>query len=1323
MSFSSTKKYDYIEVVNRGVPEYYRETDYALYGSEEDVSLSFLGKLLKAAIQNDQIFDVSNLDRSGVAEYFIPQGKTYVSPNTFQDKFLDVYGLTLDDFKSDEDLRAWIKGTLFPDIELNNPSGFHSHLSSLAGGQYADLSATHQYCIDNLGLFYFMNTSSLTGPDVAMDASGKAFRYLSTAIESGSPAHDADAINALFEFFFDGRDNSSFYKSFFPHTHASSVADLSGLEYFSGTQMFDAIRLQLETWTDPRLKNSEFFKDSLDALLTSNTAPFPSKLRDAGPFQRFLKALSLGIADINLILEEIGDLLSIDECPEQFLELLAANIGWQFLTGDYDKWREQLANAVLMYKTKGSMLGLTAACRLMFPDEIFAASDVGESWESYVPKLLYYLVKTESFIAKEGLEFVGKEQAFEGSWPESVRYNAAPINYPNAADRNYRFLVDGILEQFHNKYKGIVIGGLDFRTLPLWTCLPSHPHPDTPGDTTPSPELHEGKGFYHRNYPSDPEGVNGFLVAVPPWEKYGFYKETEINHEKIDFFCNVLSGTRGDFGFEVPVDRVEGFKTLLVTAIDKVYALSGIPTLSENNKFRIFTESHELPPNYSSFVKYGHASALQDFDTWNTKGSFLFASFAASSIDYTVDGYDSFKNKAALETFHDVLRSFIPLHAVIRLLLYLDLEDTHTPSQKLCLFTDKCIETFNTEYLRSYRTNFWAGASGTGDLSTLFINSDGRVLPHTSSSINSFWQASATNLNRNASRRRDYRYSLPCFPYVRKGKGQPIALNHYGIATAAATVANDPYLYTWEYISKGFDYDTQTYRPASSTVWDSSGFFESSSCAIGGTESLGHELSTLYPSRAVGDADFDCSSLPIYRDTMKGIMEVITSRSIKENKFATLSDTAYRAFQLGTSLHESYPIYQNEFSGVLADITHPLHHYYGGHNFISYAFGPSVWNSDFYTKGVITSNTSSLPSAPYFFLRAGYEPEWEYIIGGTQAGGMKYRSRRGPVITVNDRTYFLEAPDNIPPSEAGVVRSRTELKTREIVSGVWFTQPYADSESFLVYNDNTPSATYNAWLGNSITMFNMDGHPLKVEIPFNPSDKGSGYYNKLRPQSQQAVDVFLRTQSNRKRQVLAMELITSGVMGDDESAVDWRFSWDDYMWKPNHHSFNEEEFIKRVSVDRDEKCILPHRAEFHTLDKFTEKSLPCKTPFKTGDVHTSGTGYILKVWNETLSPRGLNGVADDGLTLFEISVVDMVLNRSMNDFNASEVDIIYEFWDTLSFGNYSRNATRSVDAFEAQGGSRAEYVELLGFDINSSVVNNDNGRGEGLTIVSYEVGD
>jgi hypothetical protein len=1295
MAFSGTKKYDYIEVVNRMVPEFYRESDYDRFGSEEDVSLAFLGKLLKAAIQNDLIFgEVSTLDLSAVSQYFVPEGATKVSPIKFQTKIMALYGKEFQQFPNKDSFKSWLSGTLYPDIPLNEPSGFHSLLSSVGFSAYEDLSATHEYLIDNLGMFYFMNASGLSG--TSTNASAVAIDYLADSIYPGEVATVEKSVEALFKFFWDNRESSTFYNSFFPASHASGAADLSGNEYLSGTQMFSAIALQLRTWTDDRLKNSEFYKDSLSTLLTG-TGTFPTRLRDAGPFQRFLKAVSLGVADINLILEEISDLLSIDECPERFLELLANNIGWQFLTGDINKWRAQLRNAVMLYKTKGTRTGLAAATKLIFPDGVFDASSIVEAWESYLPKLLYYLIKTESFVAKEGLEFSPKEDMFEGGWPGSITFNQLPPSTKNAKDTNYRFLVDGILEDFHNKFTGIVIHGKDFKQLPMWTCVGD---PDDP--TT--------QGFYHR----------GQMVKVPPWEKYGFYKECEINTQRLDYFCEVLSGDRGQFGFEVAEDLVSAFRTLVQTAINSAYELADVPQYSENNKFRFFTSGHELPPNYSSFVEYGYASALQDFDTWNTKGSHLFAAFAASTLDYTVDGYDSFKNKAALKTYHDILKQTVPLHAVIRIVLYLDLEDEYDPpAQTLCVQADYCLDDFNTEYLNSRRTNFWAGGSGTGDLGTTFVNGDGRVLPSLGAD---FWQVSATDLDRNASRRRDYRYALGCFPYVRGGKAAPVALNFYKLSLPTSDPDANPYANTAEYIIKGFDYDYHLFEPPSSVVWEPSGFYSYSAdgCELTGLSSGDFDLSTLFPFRAVPETDFECSSVVIYRDTLKGINEVIISHLIKQDKFADLSDENIRAFEFGDSVHASYEIYQNEFSGSLKNTLSPNVPYYGGHNFLSYSFGPTIWNSDFrYRGGVLSATTgTSIPGKPSLY-RYGYDVQWSSVVGGTKAAGQKYQNFKNNTITLGDRTYFAGAPNTLADENVGVNRTRRVLKTREILSSIEIHQVEGDSESFLVVNDSDTSNTYNSVLRNSITLYNVDGNPLQICPVFRSEDAGDPHYNKLRPQSQFFLDVYAKS-VGKTPQRIKVQLETSGLTDDAGNETVWVFDWVLQRWVRSAE-VEEGRNVAYLDVPGDEYCVKPYRILFHTEEQFTDKSLPCSNPFMSSDVHTSSTNYILRVSSGNISEKNGRGVFVTGLTIYDISVTDRVLNHSMNDFNESEVDTIYSFWDELH-GKHSRDAADSSGYFETSGGSRAEYVELLGDGAYTTSSASFSGLAT-YAVVEYEVED
>jgi len=1336
-----TTKYDYIEVVNKFVPEFYREHDYRTFGDEEDVSLTFLGKLLKAAFENDFYLSVDNpcggtYSRDELAVWFTPNSNTHLTITEFEAKLMAPYGLQVSSFASDADLTSWVKTTLLPDIAVNNPVGFYSILSGVGTGQYSSLDITKSYVQETLGLFYFFNSSSLSGVsevdsthDSVNDLSSLVGDNLMSALLLGAPVTEQTAYNTLFEFFWKQRHASSYYKSFIPNMYASSTGAVSSNTYLSGTQLLTAVQTQLNTWIDPKEKDNTFFTDSLSVLINDPYgAKYPTRMRDAGSFQRFLKAISLGLADMNLILEEISDLLDIGECPEQFLEYLANNIGWRFLTGETSKWRDQLANAVMVYKTKGSVVGLDAILKLVFPDGVFSLNDVNEAWECYIPKMIYYLLKSDSFISREDVIFDKPNSVF-GSLPSNVKFNhVQDAGYDNAADRNYRFYTDAVLEFMNNQFDVIKLNGSPFKEHPCWTCIP------------------DPKGFYHRNYPNDPSATGGITVSIPPWEKYGFYTETSINDNVIEFIGDVLSGSRDTFGFEVPSGTVASFKSLISEGLNQVFQASGIPVFGNNSKFRFFTSSHELPPNASSVITYGNTENILDFDMWNTKSSHIFSVLAASSLDYTVGRYDTFRNKAALEVYRDVLREFIPLHVTTRIILYQDLEDTHCAVGTLCPLGTPWLNDFNTEYVNSTRGTFYVGASGTGDLGTTYVNGDGRVLPSYASGTNMFFYVSGT-IPRNTSRRRNSRYALAKYPLVRNGTSMPVALNHYGIATSAATVPT-PYLKTWEYLPKGFEYDIQEYAPMSSTVWDASGSYGGTLCNAPGNSMSSLDTSTSYPIRTVPNTGVDCSGFVMYRDDVSEYMEAIIGKSIRINR-TNFSDPMFMDYAFGDSVHRAYHIYRNEFNGVLRNLVSPNIPFYGGYNFISYAFGPTINNSDFRYKGVITDATIQTPypgPSGTSTYPVGYLPEFSAVVGGDNAGGAKFKNQFGADITLNSRTYFNSISDaSSADSQVGIHRDtlfgRRLAKTGEILSGIEIEQ-YQTSKSFVVVNDDSLSK-YNASKSLSISMFNTDGNPLWVCVPFlnmsdaqaqeaEPPEPGqpapprpisfsADYYNTLRPQSQFRLELPAKATSyggntrENAPQILQVMLVTSGSVDDAGNDVMWGFDWRDNRWSvfdaDESTTLDFSRFKKQISVLPNELCPELYSCTFHTQDELTERVTPCGETFASA-VHTESTAYRLRISNATPT-KEFNGVSLNGISLYEISIVDTVLNRKLNGFNSYEVKAIFNHWDDLTTGAYSRDSSYSDDYFSTSGGSRAEYYEVFP----------TLGSGAGYTTSGTQLGD
>ena len=1310
-----TNKYNYIEIVNKMVPEVYRTVDYREFGSEEDISITFLGKILKAAVESNIFFSAIPDTTGGtftldeLAEYFVPSNKkTRLSPQELSNKVLGLYGYNYDSFKSTSALHHFFSGTFLPDAELGNPAGLFAVMDGLGDGMYPDIASVNKYLIETLGMFYFMNTSSMvgdTGSTLNVAPSSLITEAILGPIQKGFTVTDKDAIETLFSYFWYNREHSTFCKSFIPLPFASGISDISALTYSSGLQQLSAVHIHLNTWTDDMLKDHTFLRDSLNVIMGGGS--YPEKMRDAGSFQRLLKAISLGIADISLILEEIGDLLSIDECPDRFLDLLANNIGWIFITGEYSKWRAQLKNAVLVYKSKGSMLGMEAAFKLIFPTGMFSASDLTEVWESYLPRLIYYLVKTESFIAKNGSWFDPIDQLFPGYRPD-VKFNQSPQTQEDSKDRNCRFMVDAILENIHNQYNNIKINGRDFRELPLWTCLP------------------EGnRGFRHRNYPNDNPSPP-YLVSIPPWEKYGFYKGVDFGPDEINLLCKTLSGSRENFGFEVGVQYVDALRTMLDTAMDTVYALSGVPEYSDNNKFLFFTSSHELPPNYAKFVKYGNTATADDFDLWNTRSSHIFTTMSLSNIDNVLSVYDSYKNRSSIQVYTDVLKEFLPLHVTARVQLYHDMEDDSCIGDTLCVIDKDCINTFNLGTLNSFRTKFFAGASGTGTF-TSEVNADGRVLPKVDSE---FWDYTADNLDRTASRRRNYRYSLPCYPFTRNGKGMPIAVSHYPFATVASQpdLGGDPYLNTWEYILKGFDYTTQQFEPPSSVVWDSSGYFSGGGiCYPSGLEAGGSfSLSDTYPVRAVPEDPSECSALPFHRDNLEGILKVITSKKLrlaeKNTSGLIFGDLDYRSFPFGDSMHRSYHKYITEFGGALRDNSVSAYYNYGGHNFISYTYGPTIWNNDFRYKGKIIDNTlGSAPTSdddPHLFDT--YESQWSSVVGGTDSSGTSYVNLSGTLVVIGERTYFGNAPESFDSTSLSGVFYTTDAlgspiySTREILSGLEFRQVGEECNGFAVVSTRGDSHL-NTVRDYAITFYSKGVGDIELVVLCDPGAKFDRGFNRLRSQSEFKLETFTRTTNPAYGKSLNIELITSGLLDIYDKPITWGFNWTERKWEVYKDS---NKFVLRQATPQGNDCFISNTATFNTYDSNTVKSIPCTDPFFIGDVHTSSTGYLLKIRGGPDKSENLEGV-----TLYGISILDKSLNKSIDDFNSNETYEIFKYWDTLAGGDFSRtpeNITNTI--FGAEGGGRGEYLELLGGSVISSSGFNF-GTGTKLDYFEYVVED
>ena len=127
-------------------------------------------------------------------------------------------------------------------------------------------------------------------------------------------------------------------------------------------------------------------------------------MENAGPMSKMLKALAYGFYDVKNTVRDIQFLLDIEECPDEFLQYLGRYLGWTFFTEDPDKWREQLKQAIYLYKAKGTRQALANACNMVIPSSVYnpdnETSGLTELWETYFPNTIYYAIKTETDIGK-----------------------------------------------------------------------------------------------------------------------------------------------------------------------------------------------------------------------------------------------------------------------------------------------------------------------------------------------------------------------------------------------------------------------------------------------------------------------------------------------------------------------------------------------------------------------------------------------------------------------------------------------------------------------------------------------------------------------------------------------------------------------------------------------------------------------------------------------------------------------------------------------------------------------------------------------------------
>lgn len=581
-------KRNYFEALKYILPGYLYEDDVADTPREDDPIDVIINSHIDVADNFSAILSVSTIDTfSSIAPYFVKQNElTNITTQSFEDKILSYFGKKFTDFDSADELGSFVDTTLLPSISLNNPN------TTVFSG-VGDASTIHSYLITNLSWMYFLNTS---GPTYSPSSYVKGL--ITSNLYSGDSVRLNDGINGLTEYLWKNASGDYYPSASFA---SGTRSDLSG------TQQLD----KLKTWNDvvysPLFADGSDFRvrDKFETYLDNNLKA-TSKV-ESGPFARLIRALSFFAFDINNDTEEISTLYDIDDCPDDYLPLVAQLIGWDLFGNNPDRWRLQLRNAVAIYKAVGTKRSIQSTINTVFPKNSFPIEGrVTELWESYVPYLIYYALATESPYFR----------SFQTWTPDLAMQMNVGTYSTSSMDDNIRLAVDRIIletiVQFPDKF-------------PLNTWLE---------------EFESVFTYRGRDY------------SIPPFEEYPYYVNTELTKDMVGFITDRLAcfGVRQDFALDV-----------------SSYITSN--ALTEDDEPRlgswlIFTSGYNAPPNLDNLIRNLSDNRFDYASLWSGKSSHFKLVLEASEFDFNKTNLNGIESGDAVNFISQAVSKVSPAHAI-----------------------------------------------------------------------------------------------------------------------------------------------------------------------------------------------------------------------------------------------------------------------------------------------------------------------------------------------------------------------------------------------------------------------------------------------------------------------------------------------------------------------------------------------------------------------------------------------------------------------------------------------------------------------------------
>jgi hypothetical protein len=555
------------------------------------ISRWFLTENTKENTFNSRDFEVDILHKLGLCTgRLFGQSCTYVSPSsviTQPTYFGDTYTKIL----------SFMTSSVLPALVLNSSS-----LETTTASAFDNTaSGTHNHLINKLGWAYFLNTSA-----AEVSPSGYVASALTDMYVSGTNFSIKEGIKGLEYYLWNNWSSvSSVNSTLLPPLYQSATG-----EYTSGTATLDNLNTLVDIIYSEQIANKDdvYIKEAFDSYIDNGT--LLDSQEKAGPFSKFIEGISYSIFDTYNLSEKLRYLYDLDNCPSHLLKHVAELIGWRLRGSDEAGWRRQLRYASNLYKQKGTKDGLYNAITTVLPGTGLDPSAISEFYESYIPYLMYYLLKTDS-----GLFTFG-----EWTPDKAVEYTDGEYSYSDM-DYNIRVVIDHILLNAIKRF---------------------------------------GDSFYIKTYKfdiTDPDFqffYRGRSFCIPPWEEIKFYRTCDLTLNLLEYLRDQL------LCFGVSIPNAKAFYDYI-----QEHTLLNSNQNTYSNSFLFFTSSLNLAPNEKDILDKGLADDYDYLTLWNSKSSTFNVSVSSGSFD-TAFFSDLIKSKKEFFQSLSIVDEFSPAKSIAR---------------------------------------------------------------------------------------------------------------------------------------------------------------------------------------------------------------------------------------------------------------------------------------------------------------------------------------------------------------------------------------------------------------------------------------------------------------------------------------------------------------------------------------------------------------------------------------------------------------------------------------------------------------------------------